>query len=185
MARTQLGSASLGFRVPKFKRAGRCNNCARCAPFYGILYPGFRIRSDATGLLRGFEPMPATFLRFLERAKVRPAPWRNVPRASECVTLPFSLLHPSWNSCPWPGIPADFSPSLSLRCWRRRTRLQEIVCNYFSKPRERIDEVGFLLREEKSSTFEIRLNPFILAFTGCISSRFECLKLYPGTEDCL
>lgn len=40
---------------------------------------------------------------------------------------------------------------------------------------------SFLPRGEE---FHIRnpANPFILAFTGCISSRFECLKLYPGTR---
>lgn len=57
-------------RVPKFTH-GRCNK-ALCALFYRIPCPGFRISSDATGRLRRFEPMPATFLRFFERTKVRP-----------------------------------------------------------------------------------------------------------------
>ena len=59
------------FRVPKFTH-GRCNK-ALCAPFYRIPCPGFRISSDAmpAGYVALNRCQPP-FLRFFERAKVRP-----------------------------------------------------------------------------------------------------------------
>lgn len=109
-----------------------------------LRYPGFRIRSDATGLLRGFEPMPATFLRFFESRQGATRAVEERSRPSQCLTLPFFLhLRTGIRTL---SLTRDSSPfSFSFFCFSTTS-----LCNYFSKP-----IADGRLREEKSSTFEI------------------------------